>query len=594
MLRALRFVGWFALAATLASPGAFAQAGSVAGAGDAQLVELGLEIDQVDDGPGSMVRGRVLIAIDHGWHINSITPNDEFLIPTRLTISSPAFEVSSVEFPPHENLEFSFAEGPVAVYEGTISVGFEGTRIASLDDSVEIELYYQACDDSVCLRPATVSLSTSMGGHEIEGSPVEALAGGGASPSDSFTSLDDRGSAEPSIFSDAGAVFESRSLVLALIAVFLVGLALNLTPCVYPLIPITVGYFASQRESGARTSLLAITYVLGIAVTYSLLGVVSALSGALFGAWLQSTAVLVFFALVMLVLASSMFGMWDMTVPQFIISRAGGRAGYAGALVMGLLAGVVAAPCVGPFVASLLAFVARQGDPVMGFVIFFTLALGLGLPYLILGMSASLANRLPRSGGWLVITKKAFGFVLIGMAFYFLRPVFGERLYEAGLLATGLIGAVWLIVEGVRKAEARVVSFVLAAVLGAAGLYLGWPSNRVGIEWEPWTAERIESAAAGGEPVVIDFYADWCIPCKELDSRTFTDPAVMAEAERFVRLKADLTDDDEESSRLTRMYGIVGVPTIVFIDSNGDEVSETRLLGFEKPDRFLRRLKAVE
>lgn len=563
-----------------------------------QKVSLGVEFDEVGVDAGDPVAGVVVVAIEDHWHINSVTPSEEYLIPTALSIESEAIEAASWEFPPHIERTFGFAgDMPLAVYEGTIEVPFRAIRTDSAEQGVRIELYYQACDDSVCLAPMTVSLDARLGQTSgVSRSPVEALAA--SDPGGDFTPLSEaptEGDA-PLFSSDLGSVFESRGLVLSLLVVFVLGLALNLTPCVYPLIPITIGFFSSQQRDRVGTALLSIVYVLGIAITYSALGVASALSGALFGAWLQSTAVLIFFAILMVVLATSMFGLWDMTVPQFITARAGGRAGYAGALVMGLLAGIVAAPCVGPFLASLLAFVAERGDPVLGFLLFFVLALGLGVPYLVLGFSASSANALPRSGEWLVTTKKALGFVLIGMAFYFLRPIVGDEIYKIGIGATALVGGLWLIFRAGETRQQKTIGIILGAALLAAGAWLAWPSQHDReVEWEPYTSEALVGAAEAGQPVMIDFYADWCIPCKELDARTFVDPDVVDDSERFVRLKADLTrGDDPVAQGLIEQFSILGVPTIVFIDSSGQEASEARLIGFERPDRFLQRMQSVE
>src|SRR5687768_12124144 len=244
---------------------------------------------------------------------------------------------------------------------------------------------------------------------------------------------------------------------------FVGGLALNLTPCVFPLIPITLGFFAMQSD-GRRSRRFALSsmYVLGIVITYSALGVLAALGGKMFGAWLQLPAVLIGFALLMLVLASSMFGAFEIQVPRFIANRSQGRAGLLGALSMGLVIGIVAAPCVGPVVISLITLVAQLSDPVLGGVMFAALAFGLGFPYLVM------LNALPRPGEWMVTVKKGMGFVLIAMAFYFLRPLIGDTWYQYGVAAALLIGAIFLLVS--RPKGARVLRLAVGVLLLVSGV----------------------------------------------------------------------------------------------------------------------------
>ena len=213
---------------------------------------------------------------------------------------------------------------------------------------------------------------------------------------------------------------------------FLEGLALNLTPCVYPLIPITVSYFANQSTGKiSRSFVLALFYVLGMALTYSILGVVAAITGSLLGSALQNPLVLIFIALVFFALSFSMFGLYEIRVPQSLASVGGkSRQGIFGALFMGLTVGIIAAPCIGPFVVSLLIFVGEQGNPFLGFWLFFTLALGLGVPFLILGTFSSMISSMPQSGVWMVWVRKLFGVILIGMAVYFLETLIPVRIYQ--------------------------------------------------------------------------------------------------------------------------------------------------------------------
>jgi len=551
------------------------------------------------DGGGDSESGTVTVKIEHPWHINSNKPLEEFFIPTVLRIESTVLSLKGVEYPPYVERTFAFAPGSkLAVYEGTIRIPFAGTRLAP-SGTARIVLDYQACNDKVCLPPRSASIEVEYpSGKVISGdalSPGEPGPPPGPTHPTRFTPLSDAPPSGGLFSSDVAGTLASRGWGLTLLAIFVLGLALNLTPCVYPLIPITIGFFSSQ-SAGKRSQRigLSVFYVLGIAITYSALGVFSALSGKLFGAWLQLPAVLIFFALLMIVLAASMFGLFEIKVPHFLADRAGARGGLLGALTMGLLVGIVAAPCVGPFVISLIALVSQMGSPLIGFVMFFVLALGLGLPYLLLGIFSSGLSAIPRSGMWMVQIKKAMGFILIAMAVYFLRPLIGEEIYRWGVGLSLIIGGAWLLFVG-RNAGAKAIRYVTAALLLIVGLWFVRPQDeKGGVVWMPYSEAAISAAQAKGQPVMIDFYADWCLPCKELDAKTFSRPAVIAESQRFVRLKADLTRaNDERVQELTSRYAVLGVPTILFLDRRGQEQKPARLTGFEEPAPFLERMKSV-
>jgi len=529
---------------------------------------------------GDVVEGTITATIADGWHVNSNVPTEEFAIPTVLELDPASAELLATSFPKHAMKAFEFTGGkPLAVFDGKFAIGFRA-KLEPGATKIAATLKYQACSDRVCLPPNKAT--TEIDATKIAAAPVAA--------SGAFTPL----SAAPKNAKAApqdrlAKTFASRGLPLTLGLLFLGGLALNLTPCVFPLIPITLGFFGMQSD-GRRSRRLALSsmYVLGIVITYSTLGVLAALGGKMFGAWLQLPAVLIGFALLMLVLASSMFGAFDIQPPRWIANRSQGRAGLLGALTMGLAIGIVAAPCVGPVVISLITLVAQLGDPVLGGVMFAVLAFGLGFPYLVM------LNALPRPGEWMVTVKKGMGFVLVAMAFYFLRPLIGEVAFQYGVAASLLIGAAFLLVSRTKGARAlRIAVGVLLLISGAA---FAIPKKELpGVQWKPYDTAALSAARAAGKPVVIDFYADWCLPCKELDHKTFTDARVIQELDRFVRVKADLTvAEDATTKALTEQYAILGVPTIVFLDSDGTEVAVSRVTGFEPADAFLQRAKNVK
>ncbi|MCM2314201.1 MAG: hypothetical protein NDJ92_03495, partial [Thermoanaerobaculia bacterium] len=282
--------------------------------------EVGLDV-RFARPAGGKIEGIVSISIPDTWHVNSATPKDEYAIPTKVRVESAALAIDTIDYPPHVERAFGFAGGQLlAVYEGTVQVRVSGT-VTALDGDVTVGVYYQACNDNICLPPKevtkTVKLSESLV-DSLGDLAVAAPAPGGTAGN--FQKLSDApaGGGAGLFSGDIGSTFASRGLATTLLVVFVLGMALTLTPCVYPLIPLTMAFFSSQTGgSTARRFGLSSAYVLGIAITYSTLGVFAALSGALFGAWMQQPLVLGFFALLMVLLALSMFGLYDINVPQF-------------------------------------------------------------------------------------------------------------------------------------------------------------------------------------------------------------------------------------------------------------------------------------
>jgi len=271
---------------------------------------------------------------------------------------------------------------------------------------------------------------------------------------------------------------------LELLGIFLGGMALNATPCVYPLIPVTVAYFAArgledERSNAARAAHAAL-YVAGLAVMNSFLGVLAALTGGLVGSALQSPVLLVFVAGTLLFLAAGLFGVWELRVPT-PLSRLSTRTftGYFGSFFMGLTLGLVAAPCIGPFVLGLLTWVAASGDPRLGFLVFFTLSLGLGLPQFFLAVFSGQIHRLPRSGYWMVWIRKLLGWTLVGMAAYFLLPLLGDTVGWMLMAATVLFGGLHLALVGKDEVVGRRFRLV-RSLAGAGGGHLRCPFHREG------------------------------------------------------------------------------------------------------------------
>lgn len=534
------------------------------------------------------------------WHINSNAPTSEFAIPTVLAFDElTGITITRITYPPAKVEVMEKIDMTIDYYDGTSYIVIEGLAAPDISPgnyTLRGTLTYQGCKGRECLLPGKKEvlfpLKVAPEGTLVAELNPEIFAPGGIRPDSEAVTGDEVGTISQMV--------SEKGLLLTLVLIFLGGLALNLTPCVYPLIPITISYFGGLEQRGKRF-VNAAAYVLGIALTYSVLGTVAALSGEMLGKQLTNPVVTVVIAGVLLALSLSMFGLYEIRVPSFIMRLVGGeaRSGAAGSLVMGCTMGIIAAPCIGPFVVGLMTYVATLGDPLRGFLIFFVLALGMGAPYLVLGVFSSSIASLPRSGEWMLGVRRIFGFVLIIMAIYFLEPLIGGQAHRIILSAGLFISGFWLIVidaSGEKTRGFRAVKCTIAIVMIVAATWLFRPgsSPQQEIEWHPYTESIIEEARSNGLPVVIDFFADWCIPCKELDTITFRDPAVVSYSGKVVFVKADLTlDTSEFAGRLKDEYAIKGVPTVVFLSPDGREDPELRLTGFEGPDKFIVRMRRL-
>jgi len=291
-----------------------------------------------------------------------------------------------------------------------------------------------------------------------------------------------------------------------------------------------------------------------------------------------------------------MFGIYEFKLPDSLVAKAGGsKGGMSGAFFMGLTMGIVAAPCIGPFVIGLVTLVAAKGDPFYGFLMFFVLSLGLGLPYLFLAIFSGKIKKLPRAGEWMDAVKHIFGLILLGMALYFLLPLLPKNI-SIYIVPVYLFLSVIYILFFDKLANNvkgfRIFKIVFSGIIIFVGVYQLLPSNEKTIDWKEFSENALIISKNNTRPVIIDFYADWCIPCKELDHSTFSDPKVVEVSKRFDTYKADMThtlSDDVEMMRTK--FKIIGVPTLLILDSKGNEVN--RIIGFISAKDFLKYLNKV-
>ncbi len=384
---------------------------------------------------------------------------------------------------------------------------------------------------------------------------------------------------------------------------FLLGIGLNLTPCVYPMLTITLSLFRSAEGEHHRHSFWrALLYVAGITVMYTALGVTAAYTGQFFGGLLQNFWVLVLIGSFIIALSFSMFGLYTFRLPAWLVPQQGAssRRSALGLFFSGALVGLIAAPCMGPVVLALLAHVGREKNVVFGAVSFFMLALGLGMPYLVLGTFSALLKKLPKSGAWLVWVERALGVVLFTFGCFYLIIAFRWPIMPWLIPSALLGGGVYLgWIEGVdgKSPQFGIFKKIAGSLFGIAGivmmLYVTGFSPKPGVVWEKYRAGILEEAKAAGQPVILDFYADWCIPCHELDRFTYTDPRVIDLLKNFRRIKIDTTSvDTQEIEDVVLKFGVYGVPSIFFLDAKGREVKELRMTGFVSPDEFVAAVRA--
>ncbi|MBN1203788.1 MAG: thioredoxin family protein [Myxococcaceae bacterium] len=443
----------------------------------------------------------------------------------------------------------------------------------------------------------------------------------------------------PSAGLDAARFLESGSFAVGAAIVFLGGLLTAMTPCVYPLIPITVSVFGARKAEGRGKALvLTSSYIIGMGVIFSALGVLAAKTGQAFGALLGHPGVVMGLAVFLLVLATSMFGAFELALPSSLQNRLSsvGGAGVAGAFLMGSVSGFLAAPCTGPVLTGLLAFVAKTANTGLGAGLLFIYALGIGVPFFLIGV---FTVRLPRGGVWMEWVKSVLGIILVALALSYVKDAFPwareavkglaaqlgslpGAFIAAGLAGVGvLVGAVHLSFKaGAREFALKGlgVALVVVALLmrggaldagpaGALWVKLGWaaPPTVPTFQWHhvmpekkaSFSQEQFEQvlarARSEGRPVMIDFFADWCAACKELDRETYPSPEVIAESGRFLNIKIDATNSEDALDALMERFGVEGLPTVAFISSSGELLEDPRVTGFLEPRPFSEELKKV-
>lgn len=491
------------------------------------------------------------------------------------------------------------------------------------------EIVYQGCADAgLCYMPRHryLRLDASAAGtlELLDEAPQAAAATAAATPALLAVEAPaaylpaQTGAVAKSAEDTAGRVLHGGNLFEVAATFLLFGLLLSLTPCVLPMLPILSSIIVGQQVTTRRRGLqLAGAYALGMAAVYTALGIAAGLAGEGLAAYLQHPLVLVAFALLLAGLALSMFDVYTLQVPAGLQGRMAGlsnRIGggaMGGAAAMGALSAVMVGPCVAAPLAGALLYIGRSHDVLLGGLALFSLACGMSLPLLVAGASAG--SLLPRAGAWMNRVKHVFGVLLLAVAWWMVAPLLGAGLRLAGWGLLALVGALFLGLQeampasagpGARGLRAGVIALAVMGVLELVGAVLGAAdplaplaplamSGR-GPVAAGATASRFQTigsapeldrivGAAAGRPVLVDFYADWCTSCQEMERNTFTDPSVQQTLGSMALVRVDVTANTPPQRELLKRYGLFGPPGLVLFDTQGRELSAARLIGFAEP-----------
>jgi len=515
--------------------------------------------------------------------------------------------------------------GEVETYRKQVAIRVPVTGGA---EQFRLEVTSQGCADiGVCYPPLTQRADIrraafSTGGTATAAPAVEPGASARAAPPSGGREVRNG----PAIVGDEARfeqAFAAGNLVLTLAIFFGAGILLAFTPCVLPMVPILSGIIAGEGRAGARAHAFALSaaYVLGMAATYTVIGVLAALGGSLLSATLQNAWVLGAFALVFVALALSMFGFYDLQLPAALHAKAsaasarlkGGRLGAVA--LMGALSAAIVSPCVAAPLAGALLYISQTRDVALGGGALFALALGMGVPLMAVGVAEGAL--LPRSGHWMRAVKQFFGVLLLGVAVWVVSPVIPAVAQMLAWAALLIVSAVYLHALDPLPAEASGYARLwkgigVIALLAGAALVVGAlagardplqplagfraAANATGgsadVRFEPVrTLGELETRLAQtNRPVMLDFYADWCVSCKEMARFTFADPNVRSTLANMTLLQADVTANSSEDQQLLKRFRLFGPPGIIFFDAAGREIPGLRVIGFQPAERFLETL----
>ncbi len=510
--------------------------------------------------------------------------------------------------------------GTSEIYRHSVNALIPVTRSGSASRFILTASYQGCADRGLCYPPIIKTVDIDFAAPGEVYAPATAVPQAGTPTVPSPVSQQSR----------LSELIRSGNLAWVLLVFLGLGLALTFTPCVLPMIPIIAGLIAGQHEkpSTARAFFLSLVYVLAMALTYAVAGIVVALAGANLQAWFQNPWIVSVFSLIFVLLALSMFGLYELQMPGAIQTRLAGLSNtqqggaFVGVGIMGVLSALIVGPCItAPLVAALLV-IGQSGDPVRGGLVLFALGLGMGIPLLIVGTSTG--KLVPRAGAWMVAVKYVLGVILLAVAIWFLSRILPGAVTLALWAALAIICGVYLMLLDARASGWRTLWKGVGVLLGIYGILMlvgaatGGddplrPLARLSLTTPASSALRgsvatrdlqftrvktladlnraVAQASAAHKTAMLDFYAAWCVSCREMAHSTFTDPGVKAALAHTVLLQADVTANDAEDRALLRHFGIYGPPSIMFFNTHGQELSAYRVVGYMGPREFERRVQ---
>jgi thioredoxin:protein disulfide reductase len=521
----------------------------------------------------------------------------------KVVTSSAAAQLGSAQFPPGEVKNDEYF-GRQEIYHHELRVGVPVARAAGGTFTLPMQVTYQGCAVAgLCYPPITKLVSVTLPGGAGAAGVTSAADPGGGSEESRFARL------------------VTGNFFLMLGGFYLAGLLLAFTPCVLPMVPILSGIIAGggAKVTPGRAFALSATYVLGMAVTYTAAGLAGAAMGHEVQSLFQQWWVLTLFAAIFVAMALSMFGLFTVQMPVAVQTRLAGMSNrqstgtFGGVAIMGALSALIVTTCVGPALVAALLVISQTGQIARGGAALFAMSLGMGTPLLIVGASAG--KLLPKAGAWMEFIKKLFGVMMLGVAAWMLARIVPDRVALL-LWALPLLALAWLLWFALKARPAALWTLraagLAAAVYGVAlisGSALGGtdplsPIPALGghaaqsLPFEPISSladldREVSRASATKQGVLVDFSADWCTSCKEMERYTFTDPAVKSALANAVLLRADVTRGTPGDEALLKHFGIIGPPTIAFYGPDGRERTEFRVVGYLKADAFAARTRAA-